>query len=172
MLADLALLGGAAALPGCATILHPERQGNDVGPIDVGALILDILWFIPGIVPGIVALVVDFGTGAIYVCRRCPNRTCDHDERRLAILPGERLTVRAPALPRAAGELDVALRLHDSRQAVLHEARGRWSPTRRDDLTVALASDHALTGGGRLELRVHGRGLPTTAEHPLRLGVA
>lgn len=53
----------------CAYILHPERRssGRTSGRIDTMPLILDILWFIPGIIPGVVALVVDFTTGAIYV---------------------------------------------------------------------------------------------------------
>ncbi|MDY0002128.1 MAG: hypothetical protein RBU30_12595 [Polyangia bacterium] len=53
----------------CAWILHPERRnaGRTSGRLDTVPLILDILWFIPGIIPGVVCLVVDFVTGAIYV---------------------------------------------------------------------------------------------------------
>mgnify|MGYP001546931635 CR=1 FL=1 len=53
----------------CAWILHPERRnsGRTSGRIDTLPLIFDILWFIPGIIPGVVALIVDFTTGAIYV---------------------------------------------------------------------------------------------------------
>src|SRR5690606_26391025 len=50
-LAALAIAAGS----GCATILYPERKGNTHGRIDVGPLILDILWFIPGIIPGVIA---------------------------------------------------------------------------------------------------------------------
>ena len=51
----------------CAVILHPERKGNNSTPLDTVPLVVDILLFLPGLVPGIVALVLDFGTGAIYL---------------------------------------------------------------------------------------------------------
>ena len=164
-LRELACLG-ATSLAGCAAILHPERQGNPPGPVAVGPLILDILWFIPGLVPGIVAIAVDFGTGAIYLPG---SRSAERDApRRLAIVPGERITVRAP---RPETGVDVALRLVGPHDAVLDEARGRWSTDAHDDaLSVALAPTqrHALHDG-RLELLVSARGHMGTAVHPLRL---
>lgn len=58
----------AAMLPtGCGYFLHPERRGNSGGSVDAGTLVMDLLWLIPGIVPGVIALVVDFSSGAIYV---------------------------------------------------------------------------------------------------------
>ena len=53
----------------CAAIIHPERKGNNAPPIDTVPLVVDILLFLPGILPGVIALVVDFGTGAIYMNR-------------------------------------------------------------------------------------------------------
>jgi hypothetical protein len=50
----------------CAYILHPERHGNTRGPISTPDLVMDILWLLPGLIPGIVALSVDFSNGAIY----------------------------------------------------------------------------------------------------------
>lgn len=162
----LGSLGCAGALPGCAAILHPERQGNPPGPIDVAPLILDILWFIPGIVPGIIALAVDFGTGAIYLGGR-KRRAALAGPRRLGIVPGERITVRAP---RTDEHVDVALRLVGPQGLVLDESHGRWSPRGRDDLRVELAAARRdATAYGRLELEVHGRGLETFAVHPLAL---
>jgi hypothetical protein len=64
------LLAVASTSVGCGYYLHPERRGNAGGTIDGGDLILDILWLIPGIVPGVIALVVDFSSGAIYVGSR------------------------------------------------------------------------------------------------------
>ncbi|MBN2722891.1 MAG: hypothetical protein JXR95_02340 [Deltaproteobacteria bacterium] len=57
-----------AVTAGCGYFLHPERRNRGVagGRIDTGALVMDILWLIPGIVPGVIALLVDFTTGAIY----------------------------------------------------------------------------------------------------------
>lgn len=166
-LLDLACLGGLGASAGCAAILYPERQGNHSGPIDVGPLILDILWFIPGLVPGIVALAVDFGTGAIYLGSR---RRAALGPTPLGIAPGERMTVRAP---RPEERVDVALRLRGSQGAVLDEARGRWGVRHGDDLTVALASaqGHAL-GDGHLELVMRRRGLDAVATYPLGVRAA
>lgn len=52
---------------GCGYILHPERRGTQSGIIDGATMVMDILWLIPGIIPGVIALVVDFSSGAIYV---------------------------------------------------------------------------------------------------------
>ncbi len=56
----------AVSTTSCAYILHPERRGNRGGRIDTMSLVFDILWLIPGIIPGVVALAVDFSNGAIY----------------------------------------------------------------------------------------------------------
>lgn len=50
----------------CGIIFHPERSGRAGGRVDVAALVLDCLWLLVGVVPGVVALVVDFATGGIY----------------------------------------------------------------------------------------------------------
>ena len=57
-------VGGGAV--GCGYFLHPERRGIQSGPIDGATMVMDILWLIPGIIPGVVALVVDFSSGGIY----------------------------------------------------------------------------------------------------------
>ncbi len=53
-------------LYGCGTILYPERRGQRTGTVDGGTVIMDALWLLVFIVPGVVAFVVDFSTGAIY----------------------------------------------------------------------------------------------------------
>lgn len=71
-LARRKLLGlGAAASAmlfgnGCAYLLYPDRKGRDGGVIDTGPFIVDLLWLLPGLVPGVVCLIVDFTTGCIY----------------------------------------------------------------------------------------------------------
>ncbi|MEO8554522.1 MAG: hypothetical protein ABI678_31315, partial [Kofleriaceae bacterium] len=61
------LLTVATSTVGCGYILYPERRGNNGGTIDGGTLVMDLLWLIPGIVPGVVFLIVDFTSGAMYV---------------------------------------------------------------------------------------------------------
>ncbi|MEL7367823.1 MAG: hypothetical protein AAFN74_02840 [Myxococcota bacterium] len=51
---------------GCGYLLYPERRGRTGGDVDKGVLVIDLLWLIPGLVPGIVCLIVDYTTGCIY----------------------------------------------------------------------------------------------------------
>jgi hypothetical protein len=57
----------STAFSSCGYILYPHRRGNRGGYIHGPTLVMDLLWLIPGIIPGVVALVVDFSSGAIYV---------------------------------------------------------------------------------------------------------
>jgi hypothetical protein len=64
-LAATTLLATVLSAAACGYYLHPERRGNSSN-VDGGMLVLDILWLIPGILPGVIALIVDFSTGAVY----------------------------------------------------------------------------------------------------------
>lgn len=55
-------LGGS----GCGYILYPGRRGRTGGNVDIPVLIIDLLWLIPGLLPGAICLIVDFTTGCIY----------------------------------------------------------------------------------------------------------
>ena len=66
LLRPCAALTSLCLLTACATILHPERKGNRGGQLDTVPLVVDILLFIPGLIPGVIAIAVDFSTGAIY----------------------------------------------------------------------------------------------------------
>ena len=58
----------------CGYVLHPERRGNPGGTIAGGTLVMDLLWLIVGVVPGVVFLIVDFTSGAMYVNGRVAMR--------------------------------------------------------------------------------------------------
>ncbi|MBV8758940.1 MAG: hypothetical protein JO257_16755 [Deltaproteobacteria bacterium] len=62
------------AATSCGYILYPERRGQSGGTIDGGTLVMDLLWLLPGIVPGVVFLIVDFTSGAMYVNGRVAMR--------------------------------------------------------------------------------------------------
>jgi len=62
------------AATSCGYILYPERRGQHGGTIDGGTLVMDLLWLIPGIVPGVVFLIVDFTSGSMYVSGRVAMR--------------------------------------------------------------------------------------------------
>ena len=55
-------------LAGCGTLLYPERRGQrGGGRIDGGVAVMDGVGLLLFIVPGLVAFIVDFSTGAIYL---------------------------------------------------------------------------------------------------------
>jgi hypothetical protein len=59
---------GLALLPvSCGTLLYPERRGQPAGRIDPGVAVLDGIGLLLFFVPGVIAFVVDFATGAIYL---------------------------------------------------------------------------------------------------------
>lgn len=51
----------------CGTLLYPERRGQKSGEIDIKIAVLDGIGLFFFIVPGVVAYVVDFTTGGIYL---------------------------------------------------------------------------------------------------------
>ena len=65
------LLAGASfctlTLTGCGTLLHPERHGQPAGSLDWKIVALDALGLVLFFIPGVIAFVVDFYTGAIYL---------------------------------------------------------------------------------------------------------
>jgi len=51
----------------CGTLMYPERRGQRAGEIDVKVAVFDGIGLFFFIIPGVVAYIVDFGTGAIYL---------------------------------------------------------------------------------------------------------
>jgi hypothetical protein len=60
-------IGLAFSLTSCGTLLYPERRGQPAGRLDVGVVALDGVGLVVFLVPGVVAFIVDFATGAIYL---------------------------------------------------------------------------------------------------------
>lgn len=58
-----------ANLVACGTILYPERKGLHGGKIDPVVAGLDAIGLFFYIVPGVIAFVVDYNSGAIYLPR-------------------------------------------------------------------------------------------------------
>lgn len=53
---------------GCGTILYPERRGQRThARVDAGVAVMDACWLLLAIIPGVIAFVVDFNNGAIYL---------------------------------------------------------------------------------------------------------
>jgi hypothetical protein len=51
----------------CGTIIHRDRWGQHSGRLDPSIVILDSLGLLVFFIPGVVAFIVDFSTGAIYL---------------------------------------------------------------------------------------------------------
>jgi hypothetical protein len=112
------LLATLLASTGCGYILHPERRGNNGGEISGGSLVLDLLWLIPGVVPGVVALVVDFSSGAIYTGRG--------DRMAAVTIPVDgRVAVQ---LPKSSQATQVEIRLITSAQRVVARTTAQVGP--------------------------------------------
>lgn len=68
--AALSLLLASSVLwtASCGTIIHPDRVGQPhSGRLDVGVVLLDGLGLLCFFIPGVIAFIVDFATGAIYL---------------------------------------------------------------------------------------------------------
>ncbi len=50
----------------CGTLFYSERKGQGSGKIDAGVAVMDSLLLLLFIVPGVVALIVDFNNDTIY----------------------------------------------------------------------------------------------------------
>src|SRR6187402_2306410 len=67
-LAALAGLLAPSWLTSCGALIHPERVGQPrTGRLDPSIVLLDGLGLLLFLVPGIIAFIVDFATGAIYL---------------------------------------------------------------------------------------------------------
>ena len=57
----------AVNMSSCGLILHPERKGQKSGDIDATVAILDGVGLLFFLIPGVVAFIVDFHHGTIYL---------------------------------------------------------------------------------------------------------
>ena len=60
-------LAGLLLASSCGALLFPERRGQDSGKVDPNVIVMDAFLLIFWIIPGVVALAIDFGTGAAYL---------------------------------------------------------------------------------------------------------
>jgi hypothetical protein len=117
---------------GCGYILYPERRGNRGGRIDGPTMVMDLLWLIVFLVPGVVALIVDFSSGAIYVGG-------GHHRAELRLSPDGHLALQ---VPHASRPRRIELRLVTASHAVLARQTALVGPGhgRGETIDLALAS--------------------------------
>ena len=98
LVAALTLVAVALVSVQCGFILYPERRNQTEGRIDPVVLIMDCLWFFAGVIPGVVALAVDFLTGSIY-----------EPGRKVSVKPGDRVAFRLNAPAPYDADLQVSI---------------------------------------------------------------
>ena len=64
---SLILIAVLLPLGGCGYLIFNERVGQSGGNVDWGIFALDAVGLLFGIIPGVIAFVVDFSTGCIYL---------------------------------------------------------------------------------------------------------
>lgn len=91
----------AFSQPACGILLHPTRAEGPRGQLDVVVVAIDCAWLLVGVVPGVVALAIDFASGGAW-----------HPKGEVSVAPGEqiRLNINGPA-PAAC---EISLRVVDA----------------------------------------------------------
>jgi hypothetical protein len=66
---------------GCGTLFYPERKGQEDGKVDPKVAILDGIGLLFFIIPGVIAFIVDFDNGTIYLPGTHRDHSRDTDSR-------------------------------------------------------------------------------------------
>jgi hypothetical protein len=122
-------------------------------------MVMDLLWLLPGIVPGVVALVVDFSSGAIYV----------GGGHALRLGPDGHLAVR---LPHSATPARLEFRLVTTSGRVLAQKAAFIGPSSPDAQSIDLEIGRAAGTSEEIFLEVQTEGgasarFPTSMQAPL-----
>jgi hypothetical protein len=125
---------------GCGYILYPERRGIQAGTIDTPTMVMDLLWLLAGIIPGVVALIVDFSSGAIYSSGR---------RAELHLGPDGHLVLQ---VPRASRPGRVELRLVTATHEVVARRTALVGPGQSNGATIDLAPSPGARGPLSLEI--------------------
>lgn len=114
-------LAMALNLAGCGTLIYPERIGHHhTGKLDPMVTALDAAGLLFFVIPGIVALAVDYNNGTIYL----PNRYASENGRGLRTLHAEAPVDRAYLEGLLAREYGVTVELGEpERGHSLNEVR-------------------------------------------------
>jgi hypothetical protein len=131
-------------LTSCGTLLYPERRGQPAGRLDAGVVVLDAVGLLLFFVPGVVAFIVDFATGAIYLppdCGPAGPALAMEEMRKVPIDPADLTPQRVEAVVHEQTGKSVSLRpgeyrakrldkLTDFTPETLAEIRADATPTR------------------------------------------
>ncbi|MFW6145929.1 MAG: hypothetical protein ACOC7R_01190 [Planctomycetota bacterium] len=145
------------ATTGCGYILYPERRTRPLSDtIDASVVIFDCLWLLVGVVPGVVALIVD-GTNDTwyYTEEELAQKGWADQQTRRTIPRGTEMQVRLHGP--APEDVTVALRLLAPDGTVLADSTTTPDPlTDLQALSLTVPDDTRATDG-TLVLEVDGR---------------
>ena len=103
------------AATGCGYMLHPERRHAKLSnEVDGEIVLFDCLWLIAGVIPGVVALVVDGVNGTWYYTE--DEWKAIHSESSMNIQPGQQLAVDIHGLAPADAKVTLSLLDNQGRQ--------------------------------------------------------
>ncbi len=155
----IALTSALAMASGCGYFFHPERRGNSGGEISGVSLVGDLLWLIPGIIPGVVALAIDFTSGAVYI---------GGGRYGMTVAPHGSVAIRLPLSDNPIG-VDVSV-VSAKHRVLAHgsSAMGKTSNTVELQVTEAMRESAAAGESMALEIRADNGAQMTT---PLALAL-
>ena len=122
-----ALVAGATCgVVGCGTVLYPERHGRPHSrDVDWKVVALDGLCLVFFFVPGVIAFVVDFATGSIYL----PPEPCPPDVPLEAYPPSPNLDrIDVPPAELDGPTLEATVEEHTGMRVSLRGGKSRVSP--------------------------------------------
>ncbi len=134
---------------GCGYILYPNRRNAMArgGQVDVAVVIMDCLWLIPGILPGVFALIWDGIHGSWYATGGGALIMEKHQSGTLHMVASRPVTLRG-----VAGSTSLAVKLDDATGRTHHltpaaDARGDLSLRLPASVAAGRASLHIATDG-------------------------
>ena len=142
-IAATTLLTVGSGSVGCGYLLYPERRGNRGGNIDAGTMVMDLLWLLPGLIPGVVALIVDFSSGAMYRGGRMA----------VVLSPDSRVSVR---LPCASTPMKLEFRLVTASHRIVAHETALIGPSTPAGKSVELGSAGSLKSNPLQAAGAHG----------------
>ena len=91
---------------GCGYILHPERRTAPLSDrVDGGTILLDCLWFLAGIAPGVIALVVDGVNGTWHYTEQ----ELQAKEKEISLHAGQEIILRVAGTAPRDAEISLSL---------------------------------------------------------------
>ena len=127
--------------------MYPERlEAKPSRELDTRVVILDCLWLFAGIIPGVVALAVDFTTGAAYF-----------SEDEVELSAGDEVAVNIYGKAPADAEVELRLVNADGRDLTPPDRANAVAGEELEDLLSLSVPDGIDASGIKLVLAVDGR---------------